>query len=891
MSHDSSRAVVLSLMLVLSVVAGSVAFSGAAAAATSVSISPDDAAANATDVTYTASGNVELANQDTLQHVDADLGPANVSDVGADDVRLYVDGNEYTDGFSQFDASNGLVEFKLSNSRSLSDGDPVRVVVANVTNPDDDFTANVTLHDTAGDRWQSLDDTVDIATEPNVVYDDLALNDTSVNVGEDVRVTATVENTGEQSGSYNATLLVDGTALTHNEGTLDGGASTTTSFVTDFDSTGAYDVRVESLGPTDVTVSEGLVITGGSASPTGVTSGKTVSNQQVTVDLTGLSQDGDTDTHYVEFPNPLASSLSVNSAESSVTSVTSSPNVVDGSDGDGVQDTVRFATSGDGGGSVDTTLTVDVSVTYPSPGTYHIDARTVDSDGDTATQQSVAAVLASAPDEDTTSDAGNNGVVPYSGDEEPTVTGFNLTADGGDVDAVVKTTTAVDTLRVSVSGPVETTLVREDFTVGERDETYTHTADIATDVSGTFEATVESVGAGGEPTSLDETDRLTVGLPGTSGASAVATPPWTEASESVHTFSVTVPENSSIEGETLQSVAVGYSDAFRDESGSVSSVSDDQNVATLTVVGADGTVESRMGGTDAVTVNTNDDTVSLNLADVDSSRVPTLDAGDRLLLQIRPVTNAEDAGEYETTLTLGTADGASATTDLPLRITTEASTDAFASTVVTPDDEAVSLDLTRSPDIGTVTIASEGAATGTVSVTVPQDHPAATDALSEDLVAAITITRPAPVADDPATITTSLSRDAFVGSADALTVSRYDAAADEWVALDTTVVDTRANTVTVRATTNGTSLFAITSSGETPANTAAADQQPSTVAPSAEPTIEPMAASTSEPTTTTQPTATSEPTGTETESSGPGFGATLALVAFLSAALVLSRRD
>ena len=109
MTNDfqKARALALSALLIASVVAGSVAFSGAAAAATNTSITPSDDAAGASNVTYTADGNVELSNQDTLQHVDVHLGPADASDVGESDVQLYVDGNEYTDGFSQFSSSGG----------------------------------------------------------------------------------------------------------------------------------------------------------------------------------------------------------------------------------------------------------------------------------------------------------------------------------------------------------------------------------------------------------------------------------------------------------------------------------------------------------------------------------------------------------------------------------------------------------------------------------------------------------------------------------------------------------------------------------------------------------------------------------------------------------------
>ncbi|MFB6101162.1 MAG: CARDB domain-containing protein [Haloplanus sp.] len=873
MSTDEARAVLLSLLAILSVVGGTVAFGGAATAATSASISPDDSSAGATDVTYTAEANVELSNQDTLQYVDVDLGDANVSAVGSGDVRLFVDGTEYTDGFSQFSASGGTVEFKLANSRSVSDGDPVRVVVADVTNPSDDFGASVTLHDTGDSQWQSFSDTVAIDTASSITYSNLVVNRTTVSPGDDVEVTATVENTGGSSGTYNASLRVDGIVQRYSNGTLDSGSSTTVSFVIDFGSTGTYDVGIETLGSTSVGVVGPTDILGGSADPARVRPGETVNNQEVMIEVANVSQDGDTDTHYVEFPNALASGLSVNSVDSSATSITSSPNLVDGFDDDGVTETVEFATSGDAGSTVDTTLTVDASVTYPdTQESYPVDARTVDSTGDTVTKFRVVGIEALSEDDD-----GGDDTVPSPGSVELSVTSFRLVAGSEDVDVVVSTTRSVDTLRVSVSGAADAELVRSDFTVRERDGNVTYVADVETGTTGTVSATVETVAAEGSPISPDVSDALTVGPSGTGGASAVATPPWTEESDSAHTFVATISENSAVANETLRNVDIGYSRAFLNGSGSVSSVSDDQNVVMLKVVAEDGSVKSKMGGTDAVTVNVDDGTVELDLADVDSSRKPTLAPGDRVLVRIRPVTNAEVGDTYETTLTLETTGGNSAQTDLNLEIRTEASTDAFASAVVQPSDERVSVDLIRSSDVGSVTVASDADAAGTVRVTIPRDRPDVASDLAGSVVTTMTIARPDPVEDESATISTSIARDAFEGSADALVLARYDTESGEWVKLDTTVTSSDANTVTLQATTSETSLFAVTDSDGKQMQDGQDGKQ-----------MQDDSQQTAEPTDTAQPTSTD---AEETSSSGAGFGVVLSALAVLGAALLLARRN
>jgi len=902
MTNTRFRAVSLSLLLVLSVVAGSVAFSGAATAATNVSITPDDATVDATNVTYTAEGDVQLGNQDTLNYVDVHLSPANVSAVGADDVTVFVDGNQYSGGITEFSASNGTVEFKLSDSESLSDGDHVEIAVADVTNPSSNFTANATLHDSGDAQFQEFQDDVVITDAANIVYDDLTVNDTSVDTGDDVRVSATVQNTGGESGTYNASLTVDGTTTASNEGTLTAGESTTTAFVTDFDSTGAYDVGIEELGPTTVSVSDELNITDGSASPTEVQPGTTVDNQNVSYTVTNLSQDGDTDVHYVEFPDALASGLSINSADSNATSITSSANLVDGFDGDGTDDTVKFATSGDGGGGIDATLSTDISVTYPSTNdTYAIDVRTVDSDGEVVTRTGVTSISASGEStDDGTTDDGNDAdgntesdnsddmLVP-AGDEE-IVDDVDLIADGEDVDLVVTSDESLDRMTVAVSGPVDETFQRRDFELSRQDEMYAYTADVTTGTSGTFEATVESAVGDGMKATPDATATLTVG-PSSDEGSAAAAPPWPDDSESSHTLSTTVGEDSRVAGETLRSVELGYSDAFLDAGGSVSSVSDDQNVAALTVVGADGTVKSRMGGTDAVTVNTDDGTVSLNLADVDSSRVPTLEAGDRVVVRVRPVTNPEDAGEYDTSLTLGTAGDSSVETDLSLDVRAGDATAAFASTVLTPDDERVSVDLGQSQALDSVALTASHDGSGVVNVAVPEDRPNAAADLSRPVVTVLNITRPDEVEDQSTTVSVSVEDDAYRGSSDSLTLLRYDRQSDEWVELDTGVADTSSETVTVQATTGETSLFAVTSAEMTQTASDADEQDTATPDSSSNEPASQQTATAADGQQAVDVTATSTPAGTETSSSGPGFGITLAVVAALGAVLLLARRD
>jgi len=525
-STEKLRTLTLVSMLILSVVAGTVALSGTAAAAANVSITPDDDDAGASGVTYTAEGTVEVDNQDTLQHIDIHLSPADVSNVGESDVSVFIDGNEYTDGLTQFSASGGTIEFKLSNSRSVSDGDPVRVVVAGVTNPSDDFDANVTLHDTGDAKWQTFADTVSIDTPPVISYSNLAFedsrasgNDTTVDVGESLDISAVVSNSGEQAGTYNASLKIDGVVVAWNNGTVAGNSQQTITFTRSFDSAGAHNVGIETLGPTEVTVTGPAQVVDGSVDPSAVEPGTTVTNQQVFVDVADVSQDGDTDWHYVEFPNDLASSLSVNTVDANATSITSSPNLVDGFDTDGVDDTVKFATSGDGGGDIDLRLTADVDVNYPdTETTYGIDARVEDSDGGTDTQSDVAVI---------------------STESTPTISSFDAT-NPADRDVSVSFDANEQLADIAVdltdsSGTTVTTLTEGNFTESGNGGTWTYQTTTTLAEDGDYDATlVTAADDAGNDGASGQTDTVTINT--NSVTSASITPDDHNASASGVTY-------------------------------------------------------------------------------------------------------------------------------------------------------------------------------------------------------------------------------------------------------------------------------------------------------------------------------------------------------------------
>jgi surface glycoprotein (TIGR04207 family) len=145
----------------------------------------------------------------------------------------------------------------------------------------------------------------------------------------------------------------------------------------------------------------GSVVGNAAVDPASVTEGTTTDNHLITFTATDVSADGGTDTVNVTFDNAAASGLSVNGVTAETpgdnsVSITSSPNLVDGPDGDGVDDTIQFAISPDDGGTVDVEFEVDVTTQAPqvnSDTTVDIDATISDSDGSSATNTFTLTVI------------------------------------------------------------------------------------------------------------------------------------------------------------------------------------------------------------------------------------------------------------------------------------------------------------------------------------------------------------------------------------------------------------------------------------------------------------------------------------------------------------------
>lgn len=411
--NDTTRAVALSIVLVVAVVATSTALVGVASATESATIVAEPSASGATS-THTVSAKVESEDDGAnLTSINIDYNsatrPASIENVSASDVQ--------TVGIDQ-------------------DGDGTI---------DTDLSGTIT-----GTEHANKHHTITFQFDESYV---LNANDTLIIAYQGV------ENPNEP-GDYQTQIAINYGSTDH--------PSKATLTITD-----------------DTTSSSSTTITSGSADPSSVAPGESVSNQIVRFSVSGVSGDGNTDTHYVTFPDALAGQLSPNSASvvSGPASISSSIQLVDGPDGDGRDDTLTFQTDNNSGSPSDLVLEVDTGVQYPdaSSGTqYPIDVRVDDSDGSSAAKDGVATVTV----EDTSTSTDTT---------QPTISSYQVTNPSGtELRVSFESSELLTDIEVVISGDASHTLTEGDFSVSSASGTYTYTGTYDPGASGSYTATLET---------------------------------------------------------------------------------------------------------------------------------------------------------------------------------------------------------------------------------------------------------------------------------------------------------------------------------------------------------------------------------------------------------------
>ncbi len=115
----------------------------------------------------------------------------------------------------------------------------------------------------ASGHYHLLVDAVDVYTQPPATFSNFVISPATVELGQPVTITADVTNTSGLEGTYTVTLKIDGAAVENKDVTVAGGATESVSFTVSKNTTGTYQVAVDSQTGS-FTVSEAA------AEPTGV---------------------------------------------------------------------------------------------------------------------------------------------------------------------------------------------------------------------------------------------------------------------------------------------------------------------------------------------------------------------------------------------------------------------------------------------------------------------------------------------------------------------------------------------------------------------------------------------------------------------------------------------
>lgn len=235
----------------------------------------DESVGNATtDDEGAASIEVEPGSYDVeVEHPDYHGNETGVEVDFAETVELAVElepenatiEGQVTDALEQASIENATValedaEGELQSVSTDAEGEyeiedvPVIVESYTLTADHDEYLANETEVTVGANETTAVD--FELYPEPTAFEISYAVDRTSVNVSENVTVTATVNNTDETEETAMVLFYSDGEEFASEEVTLSGGNSTTVQATTSFDEAGEYDVWVNELDPTTITVEQ-----------------------------------------------------------------------------------------------------------------------------------------------------------------------------------------------------------------------------------------------------------------------------------------------------------------------------------------------------------------------------------------------------------------------------------------------------------------------------------------------------------------------------------------------------------------------------------------------------------------------------------------------------------
>jgi hypothetical protein len=520
-----TRALLVTMVLVLSTLVPLVAFTGSVSAAenANVSLGETDQEANQvvqhnTSVGVDDSSSSETGNSLNKYVVNYDNSSGvNLSDVGIDDiVAVGIDSD--SDGVIENSTADDLDSVTISDSGtkltaefggSYSPEGSDRIVMryTDVRNPDegtytvgidiqdyeDPSTTNFTVNDTIGPTVTNFSLVADGQNVDLYLDSNEKLSALSASVSGDASTSLRLsdfDNVSSASGyTYHADNVVTGE---------DGDFTATFGEATDQAGNTAKNTGDDS-DPDSVSVNTVPVdLVNVSADPARVDGGTTYDNQSVTVNVADFSQDGGTDTVTLEFGS-LATVEGLSNTSSNAT--VNSSALIDGDDADTDVDTVKATLdTGDGGGTTDVSVTFDLNVSYPvveGDKRVPLNASAVDSDdgdSDSNTSAEVVHVLDGTP---------------------PEITNFTLVrGDGGpqDVDLVFNASEPLSAADITLSNDVSGSPSIDDFTETDHGDYVHYQGDIVSGEDGTFNASLTSATDSTErnTASEDEFDSIVV---------------------------------------------------------------------------------------------------------------------------------------------------------------------------------------------------------------------------------------------------------------------------------------------------------------------------------------------------------------------------------------------